>query len=402
MLAFSFNRRLLNQIDWWIVGALLALTAFGVVVIDGTTYDTDQYKSGFARRQMIWWAISLACFVAIVLLDYSQLVKPAVIAYFACLACLVFLPLFRNSPYVIVQNGAASWIDLEVIRFQPSEFTKIAVVLAVAAYLAGIKRRLPGWLDLVVVAAIVLAPFGLILLQPDLGTAVVFLPLIVIMPWAAGASRRIYVILFAGCLAVAAAYGSYAAFYKGRYRGDWPLLKKYQEDRLRAFFRGLVPKGGDGADDADLTATIRRREGWGPLQARIALGSGQWFGRGWRMGTQTRHEFLPEAHTDYVFASCGEQFGFAGCVFVLVLYTLLIYRSMFVALRSKDWLGYLIVVGFLCVFVTHVFLNIGVATDLLPVTGLPLPLMSAGGSFLLTIHIGLALVVNVGMRKYMF
>lgn len=389
---FSFHRRLLNQIDWWIVGALLALTAFGILVIDGTTF-ADEYRAGYARRQMMWWGVSLVCFVVILLMDYSQLVKPSVVGYLACLACLVYL-LYQSK----VIKGAASWIDLRVIRFQPSEFTKIATVVAVAAYLAWIKRRLPGYFDMAVVAAIVLLPFLLIALQPDLGTAAVFLTLIIVMPWAAGARPRIYAVLLAVCLLATTVYAT-AVVVRG---GDYPFLKPYQEVRLRAFFERMIPKGRKGSEESELIESMRGRAGWAPLQARIALGSGQWFGRGWRKGTQTRLDFLPEAHTDYVFSSCGEQFGFAGCAFVLALYTLLIYRSMFVALRSKDWFGYLIVVGFLTVFVTHVFLNIGVATDLLPVTGLPLPLMSYGGSFLLTTYVGFALVVNVGMRKYMF
>jgi len=390
---FSFNRRFLKQIDWWIVGALLALTAFGILVIDGTTYAVE-YKQHYAKRQMMWWAISLAVFLFILFLDYSQLAKLAVPAYVACLVLLTGLLMQKGAAI----KGAASWYDLGVVRFQPSEFTKLAIILVVSAYLARIKARLPGWADLAIVVVLVLMPFVLVALQPDLGTAVVLLPLLAVMPWAAGARRRIYLILAGIVLVAVVAYGTAV----GLRHGDFPFLKPYQEQRLKAYIAAILPGSWDESGRLGLESEIRQRVNYAPLHSRIALGSGRLLGKGWRQGTQTRLGFLPEAHTDYIFASCGEQFGFAGCALVLALYTLLVYRSLLLALRSKDWLGYLFVIGFLAVFITHIVLNIGVATDLLPVTGLPLPFLSCGGSFLLTTYIGFALTVNVGMRKYMF
>jgi len=389
----SFDRRFLKQIDWWLITGILALTAFGILVIDGTTYAVE-YRSHYARRQMTWWAVSAVVFAILVLLDYSRLMKLVVPAYLICLALLVGLLVEKG----VSVRGASSWYVVDGFRFQPSEFTKIAVILMVSAYLARIKARLPGWRDMIVVAALVLVPCTLIALQPDLGTAATFLPLLVVMPWAAGAGRRIYLVLFGVVLFAVAVYGT-AVMARG---GDFPFLKPYQEGRLKAFFGQLLPSRGDESTEGGLADSIRQRERWAPLQARIALGSGRLWGRGWRSGTQTRLEFLPEAHTDYIFASCGEQFGFVGCLFVLALYALLVYRSLFLALLSKDWGGYLLIIGFLTVFTAHILLNIGVATDILPVTGLPLPFLSSGGSFLLTTYIGFALIVNVGMRKYMF
>jgi len=390
---FSVNQRILRQIDWWLVAGVLVLTAFGILVIDGTTYAVE-YKSHYARRQTMWWAISLAVFLAILFFDYTKLMKLAAPAYLACLALLVGLLLQKG----VKIKGAASWYSLHGFRFQPSEFTKIAAVLMVAAYLARLKVRLPGWADLTVVAALVLAPCVLIALQPDVGTAATFLPLLAVMPWVAGAARRIYVVLLGFALLLAVLYGG-AVVARG---GDFPFLKPYQQERLRSFLGRVLPSRADDRGREGLGDSIRQRGGYAPLHARIALGSGRLWGRGWRQGTQTRLEFLPEAHTDYIFASCGEQFGFVGCAFVLAVYALLVYRSLFLALRSKDWLGYLLVIGFLTVFITHIGLNIGVATDILPVTGLPLPFLSCGGSFLLTTYIGFGLIVNVGMRKYVF
>ena len=390
---FSFDQRALKQIDWWLIAGILVLTAFGILVIYGTTYDVE-YKAHYPKRQMVWWAISLAVFVFILFFDYGQVMKLAVPAYLICLVLLVGLLRQKG----IAVKGAASWYNLHGVRFQPSEFTKIAVVLMTATYLARIKVRLPGWADLAVVAGLILLPCVLIALQPDLGTAATFLPLIVVMPWAAGAARRIYIILFGIAFLAAVAYGG-AVVVRG---GDFPFLKPYQKERLRAFLAEVLPGHTLELAGGGLADSIRQKGEWAPLQSRIALGSGRLWGRGWGQGTQTRREFLPEAHTDYIFASCGEQFGFAGCTLVLALYAFLVYRSLFLALRAKDWLGYLLVMGFLTVFITHIALNIGVATDVLPVTGLPLPFLSSGGSFLLTSYIGFALIVNVGMRKYVF
>lgn len=396
MALFSFDRSNLKYIDWWIVGSLLALTAFGVLVIYGTTYETHQ---SLPKLQMRWWAISLAVFIFILCIDYSQLTKLSWVAYIVCLAMLAGLLAIR---WVAVRRGAdwyvASWYDLGPGRFQPSEFTKIVVVMAVAAYLAAIKARLPGWLDHVAVALIVAAPFLLIAMQPDMGTSAVFLPLIVVMPWAAGASRRIYLILAGIAVGLVVAYATAVVIRKG----DYPFLKPYQERRVNAFLSGLLPDKWSQIEELGLDSSISESADWAPRQAVIAIGSGRVWGKGWLKGTQTRLEFLPVAHADYIYSSCGEQFGFVGCALVLGLYLILVYRSLLMALRAKDWFGYLIVVGVLTIFVTHVFLNIGVATNILPVTGLPLPFMSAGGSFLLTMYIGFALVVNVGMRKYWF
>lgn len=390
---FSFEQRFLKQIDWWIVGCLLALTAFGILVLDGTTYGVELRRPP-AKWQMVWWAAGLVVFLAIILVDYGQLAKLALPAYFLCLLLLAGLLARRG----IRPGGAASWYDLGKLRIQPSEFTKIAVILVISSYLARIKARLPGWADLAVVALLVLVPSVLIAFQPDFGTAIISLPLIAVLPWVAGTKRSIYVILAAALLVATTAYGA-AVVVRG---GDFPFLKDYQQVRMRAFFGKLLPSPQEATAGASVADSMRRGANLQPIQARIAIGSGRLWGRGWRQGTQTRLEFLPKAHTDYIFASCGEQFGFVGCTLVLALYALLVYRSILVALRSKDWLGYFIVIGVVTVFITHVVLNIGVATDLLPVTGLPLPFLSYGGSFLLATYIGFGLIVSVGMRRYSF
>jgi len=395
MLGISFQKRFFKQMDWWIIGAVLILTGFGIVVIDGTTSGVA-HKEVLAERQAMWWGIALGAFIFVLLFDYTQLVKLAIPSYLACIALLAGL--FVSPTGAINVNGATSWYDFGPVRLQPSEFTKIVVVLVASGYLGRIKGRRAGFLDMIVVGLIVLVPVGFIALQPDFGTAATFLLLIPVLPWVAGARRRIYAILCGTGLLLVLTYGSIVVA-RG---GDYPGLSGYQEERINSYLSRMLPIDRGEVDREELLADINRRSGWAPLQARIALGSGQWFGKGWRQGTQSSMEFLPEAQTDYIFASCGEQFGFAGCAFVLALYLLIVYRSLSLALRSKDWLGYFIIVGFLTVFISHIFINLGVATDLLPVTGLPLPFLSVGGSFLVTLYIGFGLVVSIGMRKWMF
>jgi len=229
---FSSEPRFWNQIDWWIVGSLIGLTAFGIVVLDGTTYGVELRRPP-AKWQTVWWVAGLVAFVAVILVDYGRLAKLAVPAYLLCLLLLAGLLARRG----ISAGGAASWYDFGKMRIQPSEFTKIAVVMMAASYLARIKVRLPGWADLGVVALLVLVPCVLIALQPDFGTAITVLPLIAVLPWVAGTKRSIYIILAASLLLATTAYGA-AVVIRG---GDFPFLKEYQQVRLRVFFGRLLP-----------------------------------------------------------------------------------------------------------------------------------------------------------------
>ncbi|MBM3333398.1 rod shape-determining protein RodA [Candidatus Sumerlaeota bacterium] len=389
----SFEPRFWRQIDWLVVGSTAALTAFGILIIYGTTYDPEA-RSSYPIRQLMWWIVSAGAFVVVLFMNYGLLARLALPIYLGCLALLAGLLAGAG----LRAGGAASWYDLGPlgVRFQPSEITKIAVILLVAAYLARIKERLPGWRDLACVSVLALVPALLIALQPDAGTAATFLPLIVVMPWAAGARRRIYIVLAAIVLVAVTAYVTAFAI-----KGHFPFLKPYQEVRLRAFFSKILPSSQQDTEER-LTDSLMQATEWAPLQSRIAIGSGRLWGRGWCRGTQVRLGFLPQPHTDYIFASCGEQFGLVGCALVLAFYGLLIYRSIFAALHAKDWFGYLLIVGVLTVLITHIILNVGVAVDILPVTGLPLPLLSYGGSFLITMYVGLALVTSVGMRRDVF
>jgi rod shape determining protein RodA len=234
----------------------------------------------------------------------------------------------------------------------------------------GKMRRLS---DLYVPLLIVGLPMVLVAKQPDFGTAIVFLPVGFVMLWVAGIRKR-YV-----TAAVVLVLITVAAVY--------PYLKSYQKRRITVFLNpGSDPMHG----------------GYNIRQAEIAMGSGRLLGKGWRGGTQTALQFLPEHHTDFIFSSLGEQFGLVGAMVVLLLYAIVTLRSLNIARNAKDWLGGFLVVGLITIFLTHMVLNVGMVLRIFPVTGLPLPFLSYGGSFLLTTYIIFGFILNVGMRKYFF
>ena len=220
---------------------------------------------------------------------------------------------------------------------------------------------------------LVAVPTLLILKQPDIGTAALFLPALFIMLFICGARKRVLITLMVLFLAGAGAM--------------YPFLKPYQKQRIAIF---LHP----GSDALN--------RGYNIIQAKIALGSGQLMGKGWKKGTQTALQFLPEHHTDFIFSSLGEQFGYLGCMGLLMLYGVLIARGIRIARDAQDFFGCYLVIGLLAIFVIHILVNVGMSVGLLPVTGLTLPFISYGGSSLLTNFLLFGLVVNVGMRKFMF
>ncbi|MBI3736821.1 rod shape-determining protein RodA, partial [Candidatus Sumerlaeota bacterium] len=271
-------------------------------------------------------------------------------------------------------KGATSWFVFPMggfrLQFQPAEPCKIVTVLALSHFLAGRMLTFRKTLHTIAPGIILALPMTLILKQPDLGTAMVFVPTAFVIFFIAGLRLRVFVLFIA--LVAAAAYFTY------------PHLKPYQKDRIETF---LNP----GQDALG--------KGYNVIQAQTALGSGGFFGKGWGKGTQTGLRFLPEYQTDFVYPTLGEQFGFVGCMVILGLYGIMILRIIYVAGRVKDLFGVLALSGFATVFTVHLILNIGMATGLLPVTGLPLPFLSYGGSFMLTCYAMIGLIVSIGMRR---
>ena len=374
---FNFSRRHLKELDWPLVVSLLALASLGLVVIDGSLHPSESSALGdeawpvsrTAVKQLLIALFSIFLFaLPILCCEYQIIDKLALPFYWICIVLLVALLLLEQKT-----KGAASWLVMGNIRFQPSEPMKLAVVLVLARWLARRPNKLERMSDLIVPAMIVGLPVLLIARQPDFGTALVFVPVCFVMLWAAGLRKRHVAAMIVCGLLMAAAV--------------WPQLKPYQQRRIEVFLK-------PGSDSLS--------SGYNITQAEIAMGSGRMLGKGWRGGTQTAYEFLPEHHTDFIFSSLAEQFGFVGAMLAIALYAVVIGRALRIASNAKDWQGSFIVIGLITIFITHVVLNIGMCLRLFPVTGLPLPFLSYGGSFLLTNVILFALIINIGMRKYFF
>ncbi|MEN6626649.1 MAG: rod shape-determining protein RodA [Candidatus Sumerlaeia bacterium] len=359
--------RILPRVNWLLIATTIALAGFGIVTLWGATSAGDGPGpfTGYARKQAVWLLAGVGLMAALIVFDYRKL---RAVVWPLYIVVVVLLAGVLVKGHMI--KGAQSWYDLGPFNLQPSEPGKIIIVLVLAHYLASRMDRFRGLHHTFIPLAIVGLPMGLILLQPDLGSSVVFVPIAGAMFWVAGL-RKWVVVLFA-LLGVAAVVVTV------------PHLKPYQRDRLLVF---LHP------EDDPLGA------GYNMAQAKTALGSGQLMGKGWGRGTQTNFRFLPEFHTDFIFPTVGEQFGMVGACLALALMLLQIGLIAHVAQQTQDLFGVLIATGMAAMLATHVVFNIGMAIGLMPVTGLPLPFFSYGGSFMLTCMTAVGLVVGIGARR---
>jgi rod shape determining protein RodA len=362
-----FERRLYHHVDWAMVGAILALCLIGLAQIYSATYNQQSGVSSIFYTQI--WAIFLG-FVALLValsIDYRSLADKSHFLYIAILALLIGVLVFG-----VVRGGSRRWIDLGPMNLQPSEFAKATLALVLAKFFGESRRGAVTRADLLIAAAITAVPLLLIARQPDLGTAVTLVPVLFAAAYVAGMPMRIF-----GILAVAALLAAPVA---------WKFaLKDYQKERISTFF--------DPSQDA-------RGAGYQQIQARITVGSGGPFGKGFQGGTQGQLRFLPEAQNDFIFSVLAEEHGFMGVVVALGLYLFVILRSLEAARLAKDRLGAYLVLGVLATFTFQVVYNITMSAGLAPVKGLTLPLMSYGGSSMIATLAGFGLILNVRMRRF--
>jgi rod shape determining protein RodA len=360
------ERRLYFHIDWALVVALLALCAMGVAFVYSSTADPTRGTSSMYITQLYAIVIGLGAMLVTLSIDYRAFTDKSHLIYIALLAVLVYV-LFMGD----VQMGARRWISFGGFNLQPSEFAKIGVALVLAKYF-GENRGTPTWIDLAIGAGLTCLPLALIYQEPDLGTAVTLIPVMLAVAYLAGMEMRVLGI--AGlCLLLAAPVA-------------WKFgLKDYQKSRISTFIDpSRDPKGA----------------GYQQLQARITVGSGGLLGKGFQEGTQGRFRFLPVAHNDFIFSVLAEEKGFAGVLVALGLYLFVILRSLEAARLAKDRLGSYLVLGVLASFTFQVIYNITMSAGLAPVKGLTLPLMSYGGSSMIATLAGFGLVLNVRMRRF--
>ncbi|MDK2857828.1 MAG: rod shape determining protein RodA [Verrucomicrobiota bacterium] len=368
----------IRRVDWIAVGTIMLLVVLSFLFIYSAGYrNNDQGINGMVIRQAVWVLIGLGCYTAAATFDYRKLRSIHWWIYSATLVLLLLVLFIGTSVY-----GAHRWFSIGGIMVQPSEFGKLAVIFTLAGWLGDPStdvEELPVFFKAFVLTGI---PFLLVVLEPDLGTAIVLIPVLFILLFCAGCSLR-PLLTFVG-IGVAALL--VLIVWLRFFPDTCPFLSEYQKNRILVYLN--VTKDPLGA-------------GWNKLQSQIAVGSGGLFGKGYLKGTQNILGFLPRtvAPTDFIYSVVAEETGFAGSLVLLALYTTLIMRCMRAAVRARDRLGRLLAAGISVLIFTHVFVNIAMTVGLMPITGLPLPLMSYGGSFMVSTMIALGLVQSVYLRR---
>ncbi|RKD29065.1 rod shape-determining protein RodA [Thermohalobacter berrensis] len=363
----NFERKLLKKFDYILLIVTILLCFYGFLVIYSATMNTEIGSMHFLKTQIAAFVLGLIAIVVLILIDYETLGELYLLIYGFCNLLLVAVLLFGFGEE---QWGARSWIAIGGFSFQPSEIVKLGVIICVAKFIDKNKERINELKTLIKIFLFCSVPIGLIALQPDYGTAFVFIFFISIMLFIAGLDYR-YIFY-----AIGAGLVSLPIF--------WLNLEKYQKERILVFLNPERDAMGSG---------------YQVTQSKIAIGSGKIFGRGLFDGVQTQYGFLPEKQTDFIFAVIGEELGFVGGLALILLFFLLLYKFIKIAKNAKDLYGSLIVIGVTSMMAFHIIENIGMTMGLVPVTGIPLPFISYGGTFLLTNMISVGLVLSVGLRK---
>lgn len=349
------------HLDPWLLGMLLLLMMAGLVVL----YSASGQRLPVVTAQAIRFGVALVVMVGLAQLSTATLLRWTPLVYVAGLGMLVAVELIGD-----MGMGAQRWLVIPgVIRFQPSELMKLAMPMMVAAWLS--RQVLPPrWRDLMVCAVIIGLPVLLIARQPDLGTSLLVATAGVLVVVLAGLSWRF--ILFCGALAAAALPLL------------WMNLHDYQRQRVLTF---LDP-------ESDPLGA-----GWNIIQSTTAIGSGGFWGKGWLEGTQSQLEFLPERHTDFIVAVLGEEFGLVGMLAFLLLYLLIVGRGLWLSGAAQETFGRLVAGSIILTFFIYVFVNVGMVSGILPVVGVPLPLVSYGGTSSVTLMAGFGILMAVNAHR---
>jgi rod shape determining protein RodA len=357
-----------DNFDLRYVGLILAILGLGVLSIHSVTHDQQGGIAPYYLKQLIWISLGAAAFLIMWAWDYHSLARLAYPAYALVLLMLLFVLVDGRA-----SKGAQRWIALGPFSFQPSEFAKLVLILVLAHYYSKTPRV--GWLQRVILPGLLMLPgLLLILKQPDLGSGLSFVAVYAAMLLMVGVrSQALGVMLLASVM-----------LFPFAWEGVWGSLHDYQRQRIMAFVDPDYDPGG---------------KGYHALQSKIAIGSGELLGKGLYGGTQSQLKFLPEGHTDFVFAVFAEEWGFLGVLVLLTLFVVLIWLSLEIASKAKDQLGALIAVGIVAMLCFCVVVNIGMTAGMFPIVGIPLPLVSYGGSATIMTMASLGLLLNVKRKR---
>src|SRR5579863_5331335 len=363
------DRRLFLHFDWTMFAIVLALAVVGLLSVISASYGGHSIFNPLVARQLAWIGMGVAAMIFAVLIDYRVLQTYAYPLYVAILGLLIAVMVAGHAT-----GGSRRWINLGFFHLEPSELAKLAVVLVMVRYL---REEPPkgGWgLRHLIIPFILLGvPAALVLKQPDLGTGLVLVLITITLVFVAGLNMRTLLIL-----AVAAALAAPMS---------WHYLKPYQRQRLVSFINPQADPLGSG---------------YHIIQSEIAIGAGGPMGKGFLKGTQARLNFLPEQSTDFIFAVWAEEFGLAGTLLLLALYASVIARGAWIARHARDRFGALLAVGLTAIVFWQVAVNIGMATGMLPVVGITLPLVSYGGSSLIAMMAAMGILISINTRRYLF
>ena len=361
--------RLWRYFDPVLLLAMILLVVYGLAMIYSATYQRNGLGTDpLVFRAALYAAVGLFCFIALSAIDYHVLRNLAWLCYLASIGLLVFVLIEGR-----ILHGAQRWIQAGPWQFQPSEMAKICVVLALSRYFSQYRDSLKNLRVVVGSMFIPLVPVVLVMLQPDFGTATVYVAIWFAVAFAAGVPARYFLMLLGSAVVAAPA--------------AWVMMQDYQRSRIVVF---LNPQSDP------LNA------GYNAIQALISVGAGQFFGRGYLSGSQSQLHFLSVQYADFIFSVLAEELGFVGGTIMLILFTILVLRGLRAAYASREMFGRLISCGIIGVIAYQLVVNVGMNEGLLPITGIPLPMVSYGGSSLVTFMGSLGILESVGMRHRKF
>jgi len=365
------QRNFFRRLDANLIFIMIALNIIGLINLYSATHGVNPgSQSVLFWQQLVWLTFGWTLFLGLTLLDYNFFRRAGYVFYAINLIALGLVLAVGKISY-----GAQRWIDLGFFRYQPSETMKIVLVFALAKFLSkkSVSNGL-GFVDLIIPTLITLIPVALTIKQPDLGTGLLLLAVFVSMVLFVKVKSSILIFVFVSGIIAAPVVWSFG-------------LKSYQKNRVLTFLSpGRDPRGA----------------GYNSNQSRIAVGSGKIVGKGFRKGTQSQLEFLPERHTDFIFSVLSEEHGFIGSMTTVSLFMILLFMCARIASQARDRFGVLMAVGAASVVFWHVFVNICMVIGLLPIVGVPLPLLSYGGSTMITTMACLGIISSVAYRKFLF
>ena len=364
MMKFLEGSRVWRDFDWFLLSVALALCAIGLVEIYSSTLNA--VSGSFFLRQLVWVVIGVGISFLVASIDYHLLAEHIVLIYAAAMGLLLAVLVVGSST-----AGSRSWFGIGSFGLQPSELAKLVVVIALARYVSRIQRRYLTFTQIAVAGSICGFPFLLVALQPDLGTALAFVPILAFVLFVRGVRPFTWISGFLIVLLLLPV--------------SWMFLKDYQKDRILVFVQPESDPLGSG---------------YQVIQSKIAIGAGGAWGKGIFEGSQNQLGFLPTRHTDFILSVVAEEMGFIGVCITLALLLAFVIRTFSLTFMPGDTLGLFVVLGVGAMFVFHMLVNVGMVVGFMPITGIPLPFLSYGGSSILTAFTGLGLIVSVRRHRY--